>query len=43
MNVAVTRAKRFVCIIGNNETVSSDPFLKTLLNYFIENGDVRSA
>ena len=43
MNVAVTRAKRFVCIVGDSETVSSDPFLKNLIKYFEEHGEVRFA
>lgn len=43
MNVAVTRAKKFVCLIGDSETVSSNEFLKRLINYFSENGEVRSA
>lgn len=34
MNVAVTRAKRFVALIGDSETVSSDKFLKELIDYF---------
>lgn len=43
MNVAVTRAKRFVCLIGDGDTVSSDKFLKDLVTYFIDNGEVRDA
>lgn len=43
MNVAITRAKKFVCLIGDSETVSKDPFLKRLVDYFIENGEQRSA
>lgn len=34
MNVAITRAKKFVCLIGNSDTVSNDPFLKRLIEYF---------
>lgn len=34
MNVAVTRAKRFVCLIGDSDTVTKDPFLKRLIEYF---------
>ena len=30
MNVAVTRARRFVALIGDSETISSDKFLKEL-------------
>ena len=43
MNVAVTRAKRFVCLIGDSLTVSSDPSLKSLVEYFSENGELRNA
>ncbi|CAK71325.1 unnamed protein product (macronuclear) [Paramecium tetraurelia] len=43
MNVAVTRAKKFVCLIGDSETVSNDAFLKRLIDYFVENGEQRSA
>ena len=42
MNVAVTRAKRFVCLIGNSETVSKDKFLADLISYFQEHGELRS-
>lgn len=34
MNVAITRARRFVCLIGDSDTVSSDKFLKELIEYF---------
>jgi superfamily I DNA and/or RNA helicase len=43
MNVAVTRAKMFVCLIGDSETVSKDPFLNRLITYFSENGEIRNA
>ena len=43
MNVAITRAKRFVCLIGDSDTVSSDPYLKTLVDYFIQNGEYKNA
>lgn len=43
MNVAVTRARRFVCLIGDSETVSSDPVLKTLVDYFNEHAEHRTA
>lgn len=43
MNVAITRARRFVCLIGDSDTVKSDNFLKNLLEYFEINGEVRSA
>lgn len=43
INVAVTRAKRQLVVVGDYETCSSDPFLKELLDYISENGDHRSA
>lgn len=43
MNVAVTRAKRFVCLIGNSETVNKDPFLQNLIKYFSDHGELRNA
>ena len=43
MNVAVTRAKRFVCLIGDSMTVSSDKYLKSLVEYFSEHGELRNA
>ena len=43
MNVAVTRAKRFVALIGDGDTVSSDAFLAGLVEYFREHGEVRPA
>mmetsp|Transcript_10358 Transcript_10358/g.31675 ORF Transcript_10358/g.31675 Transcript_10358/m.31675 type:complete len:697 (-) Transcript_10358:2161-4251(-) len=43
INVAVTRAKRHVCIICNAEFVSKDPFLANLVNYCEEKGEVRYA
>ena len=41
INVAVTRARRHVCIICDSFTVKSDPFLKEMLEH-IENGAVFS-
>ncbi|OVA19410.1 AAA+ ATPase domain [Macleaya cordata] len=43
MNVAVTRARRQCCLICDTETVSSDRFLKRLVEYFEENGEYLSA
>ena len=43
MNVAVTRAKKHCVLIGDSETIASDPFLSRLLTYFEENGDYQSA
>lgn len=42
MNVAVTRAKRLCVVIGDSGTVGKNPFLKTMIDYFRENGAVRS-
>ena len=38
MNVAITRAKRFVAVICDTKTVSHDPFLKRMITYFKQNG-----
>ncbi|GMI70966.1 hypothetical protein like AT2G03270 [Hibiscus trionum] len=43
MNVAVTRARRQCCVICDTETVSSDEFLKRLVEYFEEHGEYLSA
>ena len=43
INVAITRARRQVVVVGDVETCSSDSFLKGLLDYISENGDHRSA
>ncbi|CAO2822194.1 unnamed protein product [Amaranthus hypochondriacus] len=43
MNVAVTRARRQCCLICDTETVSSDQFLKRLIEYFEEHGEYLSA
>lgn len=43
MNVAVTRAKRLCCLIGDSGTVSQNVFLASLCAYFKQNGQVRSA
>lgn len=36
MNVAVTRARKFVCLVGDSETISSDAFLGQMVAYFQE-------
>lgn len=41
--MAVTRARRHVAIICDSRTVSSQPFLKRLVGYFSQHGEVRSA
>ncbi|CAF3385123.1 unnamed protein product [Rotaria socialis] len=43
INVAITRARRHLCIICNVQTVTHDPFIKRLINYMLENAQVRSA
>ena len=43
LNVAVTRAKRQVAVICDSETVSQNMFLKDLVNWMEDNGDVHSA
>lgn len=43
LNVAVTRAKRQVCIVCDSETISNNPFLQRLTQYFLDQGTVRSA
>ena len=42
LNVAVTRAKRQVYIIGNSETIVHDPVLRTLFEYASQFGTVVS-
>jgi len=41
--VAVTRARRHLAVICDSNTVSSDPFLGSLLDYMGEVGQVWSA
>lgn len=43
LNVAVTRAKKQVFIVGNSETISADIVLKSLYDYACENGEILSA
>ncbi|XP_077978180.1 DNA-binding protein SMUBP-2-like [Glandiceps talaboti] len=43
MNVAVTRARRHLAIICDSETVSHHEFLKTLVDYMNEHGEVQTA
>ena len=41
MNVAITRAKHFLFIVGNSQTLSKDPIWEGLVNYCrndIQNG-----
>ncbi|XP_050808766.1 DNA-binding protein SMUBP-2 isoform X2 [Gopherus flavomarginatus] len=43
INVAVTRARRHVAVICDSRTVSSQAFLKRLVDYLNEHGEVRTA
>ena len=43
LNVAVTRARKQVFIVGNSESISSDAVLKSLFDYASEDGLVVSA
>jgi len=42
-NVAVTRARRHLTIIGDSSTVSHEPFLKDLLSHISTVGEIQSA
>ncbi|MEW6745729.1 MAG: IGHMBP2 family helicase [Planctomycetota bacterium] len=43
LNVAVTRARRHVTLIGDSATIACDPFLARLVDYCQQNGEYRSA
>lgn len=43
INVAVTRARRHVCLVCDSETIRAHPFLRVLLDHFFAHGEVRSA
>ncbi|XP_062918238.1 DNA-binding protein SMUBP-2 isoform X1 [Mobula hypostoma] len=42
-NVAVTRARRHLMVVCDAVTVSTHPFLKTLVDYITKHGEVRTA
>jgi len=42
-NVAVTRAKRHLAVVGDSETVSQSQFISSLLSWIEEHGEQRSA
>ncbi len=42
-NVAVTRARRHLALVGDSDTLSHEPFLKGLLDYCHHHGEVRAA
>ncbi|XP_055505666.1 DNA-binding protein SMUBP-2 [Leucoraja erinacea] len=43
INVAVTRARRHLVVVCDARTVSTHPFLKSLVDYMTEHGEVRTA
>ncbi|XP_004441185.1 PREDICTED: DNA-binding protein SMUBP-2 [Ceratotherium simum simum] len=43
INVAVTRARRHVAVVCDSRTVNNHTFLKTLVDYFTQHGEVRTA
>ena len=42
-NVAMTRARRHLALIGDSATISNEPFIKGMVAYCHEHGDVHSA
>ncbi len=42
MNVALTRAKRKLVVIGDSATLGADDFFKSLLEWFEETGAYKS-
>jgi len=43
MNVALTRARRHLFVVGDSETASHNPFLKSMCQYLQVEGDLRFA
>lgn len=43
LNVAITRARRHLAVIGDSQTISHHSFLKSFYDYVTEHGEVRSA
>jgi len=43
LNVAVTRARRHLAVVGDSETVKSDPFLAEFVDYLEQHGEILSA
>ena len=42
-NVAVTRARRHLCLVGDSETVTHEPFMKGMIEHCHQHGEVWSA
>ena len=42
MNVALTRARRHLFVVGDSQTASHSPFLKSMCTYLHEHGDLRT-
>ena len=43
INVAITRARRHLAVICDSETVGHHEFLKSLVEYLMTKGEVRTA
>ena len=43
INVAITRARRHLAVVCDTQTVSKHKFLKSMVEYLSDNGEVRSA
>ena len=43
INVAITRPKRHLAVVCNTDPVSDHAFLKSLVSYMSDKGEVRSA
>lgn len=41
MNVAITRPKRLLCVIGDSQTLSRNEFLKKMVTYLEDNGELK--
>ena len=43
INVAITRARRHLAVVCDSDTVSNHKFLKAMVDYMTEKGEIRSA